>query len=590
MDNRTLPRHLKRRYRRSRLRLSRYLSYRDANVLQYLWIPSRNIFCLSTKATGLSADQVTVPRATHLSGSWSALVCDQQYSRHCLHQFPTFLLSLLPANITLSSLHTARCCSDSLSCSRTQGMSSRGFKSSSQPIFSSSSGLSPLISKQDEPSHFLPNANGNLTFSNPFSVSPRASPGLSEQRSQELGINNSGIGSQSLNVTGDGHGQGQVPRFSAPVFRPSFPEDAQMPIHALDPIAPDQREPNTPNVANNPVFPISSSGTSPSFRILEGERSYPQLEGHANARERSITGLIVDSPDNSLGTSTSNPLPPSGIFRQASLGGGISSFSSLQRQNSFPSHLTPRHSQDNSIPSNNNNYVSSALSGPPVTHNTAPAPPLVHDPVLASSPVSSVSAPSASSALVSAVGGGGGGAQERNQNFDSYIKTSPFLRDILDRVIRTEYAQRDLSRELGLLSNNISKRLDALTNSVQQILMIQQHNHNNSGNSGSHHHPPFHGNGPVSPADGGFDGMPPNMNVGNGSGLMGGPPNRPHSRNPPPPVRTWSAGSLDMPMRQDTHLSRPDGLLNQKRRSIVGNLNRRDSAVVGTFHYSKNMA
>jgi translation initiation factor 4A len=229
---------------------------------------------------------------------------------------------------------------------------------------------------------------------------------------------------------------------------------------------------------------------------------------------------------------------------------------------------------------------------------------------------------------------------DHNQTLDSQIKTSPFLHDILDRVIRTEYAQRDLSRELGVLTNkinflverlehadarrsfsaspipgivnhnmaisplgggngihrdsisgnggredgDISKRLDALTSSVQQILMIQQHGHNSNGNNGSHHHPPFHGNGPLSPPGGvlgpsGFDGMPSNMNMGNGSGIMGGPPNRPHSRNPPPPVRTWSAGSLDMPLRGDAHLSRPE-LLNQKRRSVVGNLNRRDSAAV----------
>lgn len=481
------------------------------------------------------------------------------------------------------------------------------------------------MSKQDEPNHLLQNTNGKLAFSNPFSSSPRASPGLSEQqRNQDISIANTGIGSLNPN---DGHGPSQGIRFNAPVFRPSFSEDAQGPIHrALDPIAPDQREP----VANDSYLP---SGASASFRMMEGERPYPHLEAHSSSRERSLIGHMVDSTDDGPGpVMNHNPHPPPpGIFRQASLGGGISPFA-IQRQNSFSNSLTPRHSvsQDN-IQNNNSNYVSSALSGPPVTLNTAPAqqPPIIHDHVLASSPVSSVSAPSASSALI------GSGISGQDKSFDSQIKTSPFLHDILDRVIRTEYAQRDLAREVGALTNkinflverlehtdsrrsfsaspipgmgnhnvnisplaggglhqsnmggggrddgDISKRLDALTNSVQQILMIQQHGHNNNNNGP--HHPSFHGNGPLSPGGGGgpgpggFDSMAPNISL-NGPGIMG--PNRPHSRNPPPPVRTWSAGSLDMPLRQDVHLSRPDALLNQKRRSVVGNLVRRDSAAV----------
>ena len=487
------------------------------------------------------------------------------------------------------------------------------------------------MNKQDEPNHLLQNTNGKMTFSNPFSSSPRASPGLSEQRTQDVGPASGGIGS-------DGHGgYNQGTRFNAPVFRPSFSEDAQGPIHrALDPIAPDQREPNTLPSANEPL--LQSSGSA-SFRVTEGERPYPHLEAHPSSRERSLTGHIVDNTDDGSGpgmNQNSFP-PPAGIFRQASFGGGISPFS-IQRQNSFSNTLTPRHSisQDN-IQNNNSNYVSSALSGPPVTLNTAPAqqqqPSIIHDHVLASSPVSSVSAPSASSALM--------GSSVQDKSFDSQIKSSPFLHDILDRVIRTEYAQRDIARELGALTNkinflverlentdsrrsfsaspipgmgnhnisprsvggglhqnnlggvgrddgDISKRLDALTNSVQQILMIQQHGPNNvnNNNNGPHHnHSPFHGNGPLSPGGsgpgpGGFDAMAPNINL-NGPGIMG--PNRPHGRNPPPPVRTWSAGSLDMPLRQDVHLSRPDALLNQKRRSVVGNLVRRDSAAVRTL-------
>ncbi|KAG8798463.1 hypothetical protein FRC18_008625, partial [Serendipita sp. 400] len=125
----------------------------------------------------------------------------------------------------------------------------------------------------------------------------------------------------------------------------------------------------------------------------------------------------------------------------------------------------------------------------------------------------------------------------------------------------------------GRDDGDISKRLDALTNSVQQILMIQQQNHGGAGTTA------FQGNGPISPTTlpgpGPFDPVP-NLNPNGQSGSL---PHhiRPHGRNPPP-VRTWSAGSLDMPVRQEPHLARPDALINQKRRSIVGSLPRRDSS------------
>jgi hypothetical protein len=467
-------------------------------------------------------------------------------------------------------------------------MAGRSFSTSSQPTLSLSSGVFPMMSKQDEVNPGF--ASSKHPLAGAFSPSPRSSPGLMERRNSEMGPFSNGIG--GLNNLSDSFSQ--APRFNVSVFKSPFSEDNAGPIHrALDPIAPDQREPFI-TVESPP-----SAGASPSFRTVEGEKPYPLVESHTSSRERSIIGHIEHAEDSHAAAAVSG----SNLLRQASLGGGITPFS-IQRQNSISNSLTPRHSVSQ------DNYVSSNLSGPPVNVNTAP---IMHDPVLASSPVSSASLPSASSAIAGGI----------DKALDAQLRNSPFLHDILDRVIRTEYAQRDISRELSALTNkinflverleppdsrrsfssspipgvgignnisplsplannvggredgDISKRLDALTNSVQQILLIQQNNAVTNGNNG-----PFPHNGPLNPpgGPGGFGPMGPDINLG-GPGMMAHP-NRPSGRTPHPPVRTWSAGSLDMPPRQDPHLTRPDALLNQKRRSVVGNLTRRDSSAV----------
>jgi hypothetical protein len=460
-------------------------------------------------------------------------------------------------------------------------MSRMSMQSSSAPMFSTSgsNGLSsPPLGKQE-------GGNGNNgggtfgnskhVFSNPFLPSPRNSPGLTDQRNPDP--------TQAVTAaTAGDSGRPLSRQHTQPIFRPTFTDEPQASItRALDPIAPDQREPFI--TVESPSMKLAPT---PAFRNADGERPYPPVEAHVS-RFSSDSGQI-DAPDDHLNSRPS-------VFRQASLGPGF-----MPRQNSFSNSLTPRHS----VSIGNDHFVSSGLSGPPVINTSN----IIHDSVLPSSPVSSVSNPSAT-----------------DRSFDAQIKSHPFLHDILDRVIRTEYAQRDLARELGaltskinflverfehadprrsfsgspipgnLMGNNnnmsisplgalpniggredrdINKRLDALTNHVEQILINQQ-NHVSPNNG------PFPNNGPVSP--GGFDG--PNMNMGGLASL--GPPPRPHSRNPPPPVRTWSAGSLDMPLRQDPHLGRPD-LLNQKRRSIVGNMNRRDSTAVCTLAFFRS--
>lgn len=456
-----------------------------------------------------------------------------------------------------------------------------GMNTSSQPLFTPSNGLPLTMSKQDE-SHLI-FANGKHLAANQFSASPRASPALSDRRNSEAGMLNNA--SSGLSTGSDG------PRFNVSVFRSTFGDEQQGPIvRAQDPIAPDQREPFI--TVDSPP----SSLPSASFKNSDGERQYPPIEMHSRSRERSVS-VQFDTIDDNQQTA----LPASTILRQSSLSSGMPPFA-IQRNNSFSSNLTPRHSVSQ------DNYVSSSLSGPPVTVNT------MHDAVLASSPVSSVSAPSASSAITGGV----------EKNLDNHIRNSPFLHDILDRVIRTEYAQRDLARELGSLASkinllverldpgdarrsfssspvpggllggnngipplgssqlsggreegDISKRLDALTMSVQQILMIQQQNHL----AGST--PPFNPNTP------GSNNAFPGMNDLAAGGPLLGHSNRPHGRNPPP-IRTWSAGSLDMPLRQEPHLARPDALLNQKRRSVAGNLTRRDSSATIDSDWGNN--
>ena len=118
---------------------------------------------------------------------------------------------------------------------------------------------------------------------------------------------------------------------------------------------------------------------------------------------------------------------------------------------------------------------------------------------------------------------------------------------------------------------DISKRLDALTNSVQQILMIQQQQQLPPG---------FPPNGNLNGRDFAPDQVSPNSN--GGTPPFGGPiPHRPGQRTPGPPIRAFSTGNLDLSIRPELHTGGPPpNLLNQKRKSIVGNLGRRDSTMV----------
>ncbi|KAF7977652.1 hypothetical protein HWV62_3078 [Athelia sp. TMB] len=124
----------------------------------------------------------------------------------------------------------------------------------------------------------------------------------------------------------------------------------------------------------------------------------------------------------------------------------------------------------------------------------------------------------------------------------------------------------------------ISQRLNTLTTSVGQLLALQTQQHIQAANAGLSNGPMMM-NSNLSQQD-----LAPNQlvsssaqnNMQNNASL--GLPNRPDIRGslqpraPNPPMRTWSAGTLDLPMRpsETGSLGRANGM--DKRRSVVGGL------------------
>ncbi|KAI5124734.1 hypothetical protein M0805_005369 [Coniferiporia weirii] len=223
-------------------------------------------------------------------------------------------------------------------------------------------------------------------------------------------------------------------------------------------------------------------------------------------------------------------------------------------------------------------------------------------------------------------------------SFEAQIKSSPTIRDLMERLARCEFSNREIQRELAEVHSKVnllverslgpihsepefknpfapssavsrsltpsgglgplqmtppratpakpddlsqlSHRINSLTSSVGQLLALQTQQHMN----GAHQNfpqPPAHG-----PPQLGLDIAPnqtaPPQSVSQsallGHGLPNRPDLRPSPRVPNPPMRTWSAGTLELPVRPtDSNMGRPDSILRDKRRSVVG-LMRRDSA------------
>ena len=232
-------------------------------------------------------------------------------------------------------------------------------------------------------------------------------------------------------------------------------------------------------------------------------------------------------------------------------------------------------------------------------------------------------------------------------NFEAQIKASPTIRDLLDRLARCEQSNKEIQRQLsevhskvsllverslgslsqepefknpfapvsstarsltpsaGLGSNvlqstsplsssplkgdelsQLSHRINTLTASMGQLLALQTQQHmNNVSQSFSQAPGQVTPQQPLEIAPNQIipQGPPVNSAALLGHGLPNRPDLRPNARTPNPPMRTWSAGTLDLPMRPaDTGLGRSDGVLRDKRRSVAG-LMRRDSAGVREF-------
>lgn len=169
-------------------------------------------------------------------------------------------------------------------------------------------------------------------------------------------------------------------------------------------------------------------------------------------------------------------------------------------------------------------------------------------------------------------------------SFDAHAKASPFLNDILDRLIRCEYTNRDIHRELQNLARNVSllvehqapalhpprddelkqlnQRVSALTASVSQLMQMQTQSHLQNMNAN------FNVPSPVTPQLALLE-QPAQHNLAPRASPRG-----------PIPARTWSSGNIELPSRglaPDSVIRGPD-----KRRS-VSSLIRRDSASVCDF-------
>lgn len=221
------------------------------------------------------------------------------------------------------------------------------------------------------------------------------------------------------------------------------------------------------------------------------------------------------------------------------------------------------------------------------------------------------------------------------QSFEAQLKASPLINDILDRLLRCEYSTREIQRDIGDVQRkvnllvdrslglggqpefkdpfaingngqsfsspslngprpsigniapnqanpgddmvSVSQRLDMLTASVGQLTAASHQIHAS-----------------ISPLNNSLIGsgtpqldLAPNQLMSppgaSSSAMLGhGLPNRPDLRpSPRAPMRTWSAGTLDLPVRPPDP-GRQDSLLRDKRRSVSG-LVRRDSAGVWVF-------
>ncbi|KAG1833069.1 hypothetical protein EV424DRAFT_1366959 [Suillus variegatus] len=228
-----------------------------------------------------------------------------------------------------------------------------------------------------------------------------------------------------------------------------------------------------------------------------------------------------------------------------------------------------------------------------------------------------------------------------HHNLEAQLKASPIIRDLLDRLQRCEYNTREIQRDISDIHRKvniliertlssatsfnsaqpefkdpfapasgmstpavniarasfsaniapnqsppadditqISQRLNTLTTSVGQLLALQTQQHIQNATTGLL--PAQMGRSTPQMQDMASNQAFPHGMGSNPAALGHGIPNRPDMRPSPrapnPPMRTWSAGTLDLPMRTETHgnLGRLEPP-RDKRRSVTGGIIRRES-------------
>ncbi|KXN83686.1 DEAD-box ATP-dependent RNA helicase 34 [Leucoagaricus sp. SymC.cos] len=352
--------------------------------------------------------------------------------------------------------------------------------------------------------------------------------------------------------------------------------------------------------------PLDGLRRSPTFRQVDAARSYPNIESRA-IRENSMLGTLESLPEaddnQENGALTADNEPGSGA--QTPRAQTPSSFvSPVQQPQAGRERLdTPP--------------VAVAFSNFSFTGGQR----------LSASPVSSLGSASQFA----------GSTEGMAPSFDAQLKTSSFMHDLLDRLVRCEYSTREIQRDLndiqrkvtllleralttstqlpaqpefkdpfangntlgsapsqprpsiGNIAPNqqappledmptITQRLNALTTSVGQLLALQTQQMQQTA------HPlearnSIIGLGPPQDIAPNQLASPPALSPPSliGHTLSNRPDLRPTPRQQP--TRTWSSGTLDLPNRaSESAMSRQEPNLRDKSRRSVSGLLRRDSS------------
>ncbi|KAJ7179191.1 hypothetical protein C8R46DRAFT_1159848 [Mycena filopes] len=324
---------------------------------------------------------------------------------------------------------------------------------------------------------------------------------------------------------------------------------------------------------------MSSVSISPSdFRSVRSSPSPPQPVGgdpeRIPPRKQSFDALRQSPPSRLVESSR----PDSRRAREGSMLGGLDPLAESEDTQDTPGPTeSTLHQPKSSF------FPAFAARTPPVPMNN----------------VTSYNAPGGltSSSPVSSLDSGShfAGNDHAAQSFDAQLKASPLIHDILDRLLRVEYSTREVQRDVGDMQRKVNLLVDRSLGFGSQPEFKDPFAVTPNGQSFSspslNGHRPSIGIAPnqATPSDDmvsvsqRLDMLTASMMSPGASGaaMLGhGLPNRPDLRQsvraPNSPMRTWSAGTLDLPMRPSDP-SRQDAMLRDKRRSVSG-LVRRDSA------------